>query len=72
MLEGGYDLDALRLCTAAALGALEGRAVFPVTARDSMEAGLTVMAVDEAAARGETIDCAPVWAAYDAACEERA
>ena len=54
------------------LAALEGRAVFPVTARDSMEAGLTVMAVDEAAARGETIDCAPVWAAYDAACEQRA
>jgi acetoin utilization deacetylase AcuC-like enzyme len=29
MLEGGYDLEALRLCTAAALGALEARAVVP-------------------------------------------
>ncbi|MCU1366734.1 MAG: hypothetical protein JWN39_2373 [Ilumatobacteraceae bacterium] len=29
MLEGGYDLEALASCTAAALGALEGRAVMP-------------------------------------------
>jgi predicted dehydrogenase len=36
----------------------EGRP-FPVTPRESMEAGLTVMAMDEAAARGETVDCAP-------------
>ena len=44
----------------------EGRA-FPVTARESMEAGLTVMAMDEAAALGETVDCAPMWAEFDAA-----
>ena len=31
MLEGGYDLEALTLCTAAALGALERRAVSPET-----------------------------------------
>ena len=29
MLEGGYDLDALTMCTAAALGALAGRDVQP-------------------------------------------
>jgi acetoin utilization deacetylase AcuC-like enzyme len=29
MLEGGYDLDALTSCTAAALGALEGRMIAP-------------------------------------------
>jgi predicted dehydrogenase len=44
----------------------EGR-VFPVTPHESMEAGLTVMAVDEAAACGETVDCAPMWAEFDAA-----
>ncbi len=32
MLEGGYDLDALRMCTAAALGALVGRDVVPEAA----------------------------------------
>jgi acetoin utilization deacetylase AcuC-like enzyme len=32
MLEGGYDLDALRMCTAAALGALAGRSVVPEAA----------------------------------------
>jgi hypothetical protein len=32
-----------------------------------MEAGLTVMAMDEAAARGESVDCAPMWAEFDAA-----
>ena len=40
---------------------------FPVTARESMEAGLTVMAMDEAAARGESVDCAPMWAEFDVA-----
>src|SRR5262249_47801070 len=29
MLEGGYDLDALTMCTAAAIGALEGQTVKP-------------------------------------------
>lgn len=46
---------------------LEGRQPFPVTPFESMEAGLTVMAIDEAMARGEMIDCAPIWARYDAA-----
>jgi predicted dehydrogenase len=48
------------------LEALEGRAPFPVTAQDSMEAGLTVMAIDRAMREGTTIDCAKMWAAYDA------
>jgi predicted dehydrogenase len=50
------------------LAALEGRAAFPVTPFESMEAGLTVMAIDEALDRGEMIDCGPMWARYDAAC----
>ncbi len=49
------------------LAALEGRAPFPVTAQDSMEAGLTVMAIDRAMAEGAVVDCAPMWTAYDAA-----
>ena len=49
------------------LAALEGRAAFPVTPGDSMEAGLTVMAVDQAMSEGTVVDCAPIWAAYDAA-----
>jgi predicted dehydrogenase len=44
----------------------EGQA-FPVTARDSMEAGLTVMAIDQAAASAEVVDCAPMWAQFDTA-----
>ncbi len=50
------------------LAALEGRASFPVTAHDSMVAGLTVMAIDRAMADGAVVDCAPMWADYDAAC----
>ena len=42
-------------------------AVFPVTPFDSLEAGLTVMAVDEAMASGEVVDCRPIWARFDAA-----
>jgi hypothetical protein len=49
------------------LAALEGRAAFPVTPWDSMEAGLTVMAIDRAMAEGVMLDCAPMWAAFDAA-----
>ncbi|WP_309643712.1 Gfo/Idh/MocA family oxidoreductase [Phenylobacterium sp.] len=49
------------------LAAMEGRQAFPVTPFDSMEAGLTVMAIDEAMARGEMFDCAPMWDRYDAA-----
>ncbi|MDB5432347.1 MAG: oxidoreductase domain protein [Caulobacter sp.] len=46
---------------------LEAGAAFPVTPGDSMEAGLTVMAIDRAMDEGAVVDCAPMWAAYDAA-----
>jgi predicted dehydrogenase len=46
---------------------LEGRAPFPVTPWESMEAGLTVMAIDQAMTEGAMIDCGPMWARYDAA-----
>jgi predicted dehydrogenase len=49
------------------LAALEGEKAFPVTPRESMEAGLTVMAIDEAATSGEVVDMAPIWARLDAA-----
>ena len=49
------------------LATIEGERPFPVTPRDSLEAGLTVMAIDEAAATGQMIDCAPMWAEFDAA-----
>ena len=50
------------------LAALEGRSPFPVTPEESMEAGLTVMAIDEAMKAKRVVECAPLWAAYDAAC----
>ena len=49
------------------LDALEGRKAFPVTPFDSLEAGLTVMAIDQAMAQGQVVDCAPMWAQYDTA-----
>ena len=49
------------------LAALEGERPFPVTPRDSLEAGLTVMAIDEAAASGGMVDCAPIWGRLDEA-----
>ena len=49
------------------LAAIEGRAPFPVTPFESMEAGLTVMAIDEALETGEVLDCRPMWARYDEA-----
>jgi len=49
------------------LAAMEGRAAFPVTPFDSMEAGLTVMAIDRAMAERAVVDCAPMWARYDLA-----
>lgn len=49
------------------LASLEGRAAFPVTPYDSMEAGLTVMAIDRAMESRTMVDCAPMWARYDAA-----
>jgi predicted dehydrogenase len=50
------------------LASLEGRAAFPVTPHESMEAGLTVMAIDQAMAARQVMECAPMWARYDAAC----
>ena len=49
------------------LATLEGRAPFPVTPFDSMEAGLTVMAIDRAMEARTLLDCQPMWALYDAA-----
>jgi hypothetical protein len=49
------------------LATLERGAAFPVTPYESMEAGLTVMAIDKAMDAGQVIDCTPMWAAYDAA-----
>ena len=47
--------------------ALDGQAAFPVTPYDSLEAGLTVMAIDRAMDERQLIDCAPMWDAYDKA-----
>jgi predicted dehydrogenase len=49
------------------LDALDGHAQFPVTPQDSMEAGLTVMAIDRAMREGNVIDCAKMWSSYDLA-----
>jgi predicted dehydrogenase len=49
------------------LAALEGRAAFPVSPYESMEAGLTVMAIDRAMEGRQVVDCGPMWARYDAA-----
>jgi predicted dehydrogenase len=54
------------------LATLESGAAFPVTPFDSLEAGLTVMAIDEAMESGEVLDCRPMWARYDAALNPRA
>ena len=49
------------------LATLEGKAPFPVTPFESLEAGLTVMAIDQALDQRTMIDCGVMWAAYDAA-----
>ena len=49
------------------LASLETGVAFPVTPFESMEAGLTVMAIDEAMATGEVLDCRPMWTRYDEA-----
>ncbi len=49
------------------LASLEGRATFPVTPYDSLEAGLTVMAIDQAMRQRAIFECAQMWADYDAA-----
>jgi len=47
--------------------ALTGRAKFPVTANEALEAGLTVMAIDRAMASGQVLDCVPMWQRFDEA-----
>jgi predicted dehydrogenase len=47
--------------------ALDGERPFPVTPWDSLAAGLTVMAIDRAMETKSMVDCAPMWAALDAA-----
>jgi predicted dehydrogenase len=49
------------------LATLQTGTAFPVTPYESMEAGLTVMAIDRAMAERRIVDCAPMWADYDAA-----
>ena len=44
-----------------------GRRAVPVTPWDSLEAGLTVMAIDRAMETRELVDCVPMWTAYDEA-----
>jgi predicted dehydrogenase len=47
--------------------AMAKTAAFPVTPFESLEAGLTVMAIDQAMDAAQMIDCAPLWADFDAA-----
>ena len=47
--------------------ALRGRTKFPVTAHEALEAGLTVMAIDQAMTSGQVVDCAGMWERFDAA-----
>ena len=49
------------------MAALDGERAFPVTPWDSLEAGLTVMAIDRAMETGQVVDCAAMWTAYDEA-----
>ncbi len=49
------------------LATFQGGAAFPVTPYESMEAGLTVMAIDRAQAESRVVDCAAMWSDYDAA-----
>jgi predicted dehydrogenase len=47
------------------LATFERRAEFPVTPYDSLEAGLTVMAIDRAMQTKQVVDCSAMWADYD-------
>lgn len=49
------------------VSALEDRAAFPVTVAESLVAGLTVMAIDQAATSRSVVDCGPIWRDLDAA-----
>lgn len=62
-LHNGADQEMARDLRAA----LEHRAPFPVTPKQSLEAGLTVMAIDRSMEEGAVVDCTPIWAAFDAA-----
>lgn len=46
---------------------LRGDAAFPVTARQALEAGLTVMAIDKAMISGQVVDCREMWRTFDRA-----
>jgi predicted dehydrogenase len=48
------------------LATLENGESFPVTPQESVEAGLTVMAIDRAMETKSVVDCAPMWERYDA------
>lgn len=47
------------------LATFESHAEFPVTPYDSLEAGLTVMAIDRAMETKQVVDCAKMWTDYD-------
>ncbi|MDO8378883.1 Gfo/Idh/MocA family protein [Phenylobacterium sp.] len=49
------------------LATLETGVAFPVTPFDAMEAGLTVMAIDQAMETGTMLDCGEMWAGLDEA-----
>lgn len=53
------------------LATIENGAKFPVTSYESMEAGLTVMAIDKAMDTKSVIDCSPMWSDYDACVRAR-
>jgi len=48
------------------VAAWRDEAPFPVSAREALVAGLTVMAADEAAARGTVVDMTSTWRRFDA------
>jgi predicted dehydrogenase len=47
------------------LATFESDAEFPVTPYDSLEAGLTVMAIDRAMETKQVVDCSAMWSDYD-------
>jgi predicted dehydrogenase len=49
------------------VAALEDRTPFPVTVMESLVAGLTVMAIDQAMASRSVVDCGPIWRELDTA-----
>jgi len=49
------------------LAALRGEREYPVTARESLEAGLTIMMIDRAMETKSVLDCSETWQAFDAA-----